>query len=137
LPVSTETIRAIDRYAAEFISVEFRHDQARSGAGINPLTWSLYSRLMDLARDPSTASDADIGLDLAQLALRFKSMSSTLALVDELEGELRRRGPSLHGMAMAAWKHLPTAATFADLRTLLRSRSPGRGDQHPVGPKVG
>jgi hypothetical protein len=130
LPISTETTRAIDRYAAEFISVEFRHDLARerSGAEINPLTWGLYCRLLDLARDLSTLGDADTALDLAQLALRFKTMSSTLALVDDLEGELRRRGPSLRGMAIAAWKHLPTAATFADLRMLLRSRSPGRGD---------
>jgi hypothetical protein len=128
LPVSSEALRAIDRYAAEFVSVGFRHDQAaeRNGDGINPLTWSLYRRLLDLASDASAPADPDIALDLAQLALRFKAMSTTLALVDELEGELRRRGPSLRGLAMAAWKHLPTAATLADLRMLLKARSSDR-----------
>lgn len=138
LPLSTDSDSAIGRYAHEFVSVGFRHDQApdQAGGGINPLTWILYRRLLDLARDAARPDDPDVRLDLTQLAQRFQAMSSTLALVDELEGELRRRGPTLRAMALAAWKHLPTAATLSDLRALLKARSSGRAasaDQHVVG----
>ena len=124
LPLSTETESAVGRYAQEFVSVGFRHDQATEqlADSINPLTWDLYRRLLDLACDASAPGDPDVALDLAQLARRFKAMAPTLALVDELEGELRRRGPTVRAMALAAWKHLPTAATLADLRALLKSR---------------
>ncbi len=135
LPLTAEVEAAVGRYATEFVSVSYRHDQAheRAGDGINPLTWSLYRRLLDLARDADAPADADIALDLAQLTGRFKAMSSTLALVDDLEGELRRRGPTLRGMAMTMWKHLPTASTLADLRQLLKSRSASRGNSHAIG----
>ena len=135
LPISQETARGIDRYAAEFVSVGFRHDQAadQAGDGINPLTWSLYRRLLDLARDASAPGDPDVALDLAQLTLRFQAMSTTLALIDNLEGELRRRGPTLRGMLMAAWKHLPTSATWGGLRTLVKARSGNRAGQHAIG----
>lgn len=122
LPLSRKSAAAVDRYAAEFVSSGYRHSQAEAGDGINPLTWSLYRRLLDLASGAASPGHADVTLDLAQLAHRFKSMSTTLALVDDLEGELRRRGPTLRAMALAAWKHLPTATTLADLRGLLRSR---------------
>lgn len=124
LPVSSQVDAAIARYAAEFVSEGLRHDQkqAQTGDGVNPLTWDLYRRLLDLARDAAAPGEPDTALDLAQLARRFEIMSTTLSLVDTLEGELRRRGPTLRGMALAAWKHLPTAATLGDLRALLRAR---------------
>jgi hypothetical protein len=132
LPVSTESANDIDRYAAEFVSTGLRHSQAdtRSGDGVNPLTWTLYRRLLDLAHDAARPTDTDVALDIAQLRQRFKAMSSTLALVDTLEGELRRRGPGLRGMALAAWKHLPTAATLADLRALFKPRAADRAKAH-------
>jgi hypothetical protein len=135
LPVSNDTAGAIDRYAAEFISVGFRHDQAadQAGDGINPLTWSLYRRLLGLARDAAAPDDTNLALELEQMTLRFKAMSPTLALVDELESELRRRGPTLRGMLMAAWKHLPTSATLGDLRALLKARSAHRAGRHAIG----
>lgn len=125
LPLSDKVESAIERYAGEFVCEGFRHEQAREDAGedANPLTWALYRRLLDLARDASGPHDPDVALDLAQLTRRFWDMISTLALVDQLEDELRRRGPGLRGMLLAAWKHLPTSATLADLRTLLRARS--------------
>lgn len=124
LPVSSQVDAAIARYAAEFVSEGLRHDQkqAQTGDGVNPLTWDLYRRLLDLARDAAAPGEPDTALDLAQLARRFEIMSTTLSLVDTLEGELRRRGPTLRSMALAAWKHLPTAATLGDLRALLRAR---------------
>ena len=67
------------------------------------------------------------------MTLQFKAMSPTLALVDELESELRRRGPTLRGMLMAAWKHLPTSATLGDLRALLKARSAHRAGRHAIG----
>lgn len=126
LPLPRETVAAIDRYAAEFVSSDYRHNQAAAGDGINPLTWALYRRLLDLASGASSPADPDVTLDLAQLARRFNAMSTTLALVDDLEGELRRRGPTLRGMVLAAWKHLPTAVTVADLCALLRGRLSNR-----------
>ncbi len=130
MPLSEDIERAIEHYAAEFVFDGFRHDRTgeHPGKDANPLTWALYRRLLDLARDASSPQDPDIALDLAQLTHRFKDMSSTLALIDELEGELRRRGPTLRGMALAAWKHLPTPATLADLRTLLKARFGGRAE---------
>lgn len=137
LPLSGEVEGAIERYAAEFVSEGFRHDQACEDAGdADPLTWALYRRLLDLARDAAGPRDPDVTLDLAQLSRRFKDMSSTLALVDQLEDELRRRGPGLRGMMLAAWKHMPTSATLADLHALLKARlgaSAASGHQHVIG----
>ena len=136
LPASDETARAIDQYAGEFISTGFRHDQAadQAGDGINPLTWSLYRRLLGLARDAAAPGDASLAQDLEQLTLSFKAMSPILALVDELESELRRRGPTVRGMLMAAWKHLPTSATMGDLRALLKARlAAHRAGRHAIG----
>lgn len=129
LYLSQKQIAAIAHYAGEFVSEGLRHDRKRdqAGDGVNPLTWDLYRRLLDLARDSAAPGDPDTALDLAQLARRFKEMSTTLTLVDELEGELRRRGPTLRAMAMAAWKHLPTAATLADLRSLAKARATDHG----------
>jgi hypothetical protein len=137
LPSSKESESAIRDYAEEFVSVRFRHDEtADHGDGVNPLTWALYRRLLALAQGTSAPDDPDVVLDLAQLARRFRAMSTTLALVDDLEGELRRRGPTFRGMAMAAWKHLPTAATLADLRALVKARLADRAastNQHVIG----
>ncbi len=127
LPVTAAVDAGISTYAGDFVSAGLRHSAAgESGETTVPLTWRLYQRLRALAVDEAGIDDLPVRRDLADLTAEFKAMAPMLRLVDELEDRLRRRGPSLRSLFLAAYSHLPTPATFSGLAAPTRYRNATR-----------
>lgn len=108
LPVSGHLAAEIDTYASGFVSPAYRRSEPVGPT--HPLTLRLYQVLLAHARDepePGSLLDA-----LADMAMEFDALDPVLRLVDTLEERLRSRGPTLRGMLLAAWSHLPTPASF-------------------------
>ncbi len=121
LPMTDAVEASILSYASDFVASDLRHNQTvRLQGTVGDVTWRLYRLLRALAEDQG-ASDAPRAL--RQLSAEFAAMGPALALIDDLEGRLRRGWPGLHAMLLAVAAHLPTAATLRDVVALSGGRS--------------